>query len=147
MTDGADRPKGSSLRPLRALVPYIRPYMGTLSLAIVALLLASAAQLALPIAVRFLIDGCLLADDASNIDKYFLGLFAVAMAMGVFSAFRFYLVSWLGERVVADIRNSVYRHVVRLDPTFFEVTKTGEVLSRLTTDTTLIQSISGAGLS
>lgn len=147
MTDGADRPKGSSLRPLRALVPYIRPYMGTLFLAIVALLLASAAQLTLPIAVRFLIDGGLLADDASNIDKYFLGLFAVAMAMGVFAAFRFYLVSWLGERVVADIRNSVYRHVVRLDPTFFEVTKTGEVLSRLTTDTTLIQSISGAGLS
>jgi len=147
MTDGADRPKGTSLRPLRALVPYIRPYKGVLLLAIAALLLASAAQLVLPIAVRFLIDGGLLADDPSNIDKYFVGLFAVAMAMGVFAAFRFYLVSWLGERVVADIRNSVYQHVIRLDPTFFEVTKTGEVLSRLTTDTTLIQSISGAGLS
>ena len=147
MTDGADRPKGSSLRPLRALVPYIRPYKGILLLAIAALLLASAAQLALPIAVRFLIDGGLVADDPSNINKYFVGLFAVAMAFGIFAALRFYLVSWLGERVVADLRNSVYQHVVRLDPTFFEVTKTGEVLSRLTTDTTLIQSISGAGLS
>jgi ATP-binding cassette subfamily B protein len=121
--------------------------MGTLYLAMAALLLASAAQLTLPIAVRYLIDAGLLAEDASSIDRYFLGLFAVAMAFGIFSAFRFYLVTWLGERVVADIRNSVYQHVVRLDPTFFEVTKTGEVLSRLTTDTTLIQSISGAGLS
>jgi len=147
MTDGADRPKGSSLRPLRALWPYIRPYTGILALAIGALLLASAAQLALPVAVRFLIDGGLVADDPSNIDKYFLALFGVAMAFGTFAALRFYLVSWLGERVVADLRNSVYRHVVRLDPTFFEVTKTGEVLSRLTTDTTLIQSISGTGIS
>lgn len=147
MTDGSDRPKGSSLRPLRALVPYIRPYKSTLFLAMAALLLASAAQLALPIAVRYLIDGGLLAENSSNIDKYFLGMFAVAIAFGLFSALRFYLVTWLGERVVADLRNSVYQHVIRLDPTFFEVTKTGEVLSRLTTDTTLIQSISGAGLS
>jgi ATP-binding cassette subfamily B protein len=118
-----------------------------LYLAIAALLLASAAQLALPVAIRYLIDAGLLADNASNIDKYFVALFAVAIAFGLFSALRFYLVTWLGERVVADIRNSVYQHVVRLDPTFFEVTKIGEVLSRLTTDTTLIQSISGAGLS
>lgn len=147
MTEGFDRPKGSSLQPLRALLPYIRPYTSTLFLAIAALLLASAAQLTLPIAIRYLIDGGLLADDSSNIDQYFLAMFAVAIAFGLFSALRFYLVTWLGERVVADLRNSVYQHVIRLDPTFFEVTKTGEVLSRLTTDTTLIQSISGAGLS
>ena len=147
MTDGADRPKGSSLRPLRALAPYIRPYSGTLLLAIAALLLAAGAQLTLPVAVRFLIDGGLVSDDPANIDKYFVGLFAVAMAFGMFAAFRFYLVSWLGERVVADLRDAVYQHVVRLDPTFFEVTKTGEVLSRLTTDTTLIQSIAGVGIS
>ena len=147
MTDDSDRPKGSSLRPLRALVPYVRPYLGTLYLAIAALLLASAAQLTLPVAIRYLVDAGLLAENAASIDKYFVGLFVVAMAFGLFSAMRFYLVTWLGERVVADIRDSVYQHVVRLDPTFFEVTKTGEVLSRLTTDTTLIQSISGAGLS
>jgi ATP-binding cassette subfamily B protein len=121
--------------------------MGTLYLAMAALVLASAAQLTLPVAIRYLIDAGLLADSAASIDRYFLGLFTVAIAFGLFSALRFYLVTWLGERVVADIRDSVYQHVLRLDPTFFEVTKTGEVLSRLTTDTTLIQSISGAGLS
>lgn len=147
MTETSERPKGDSLRPLRALVPYVRPYMGTLYLAMAALVLASVAQLTLPVAIRYLIDAGLLADSAASIDRYFLGLFGVAMAFGLFSALRFYLVTWLGERVVADIRDSVYQHVVRLDPTFFEVTKTGEVLSRLTTDTTLIQSISGAGLS
>ncbi len=147
MDESTERPKGESLRPLRAIVPFVRPYLGTLYLAFVALILASAAQLTLPIAIRYLIDAGLLAEDAASIDRYFLGLFAVAMAFGLFSAVRFYLVTWLGERVVADIRNAVYQHVVRLDPTFFEVTRTGEVLSRLTTDTTLIQSISGAGLS
>jgi ATP-binding cassette subfamily B protein len=129
------------------LIPYIRPYKITLYFAIGALLLASAAQLAMPVAVRYLIDAGVMADSAASIDKYFLALFAVAMALGLFSAIRFYLVTWLGERVVADIRGAVYRHVIRLDPTFFEITKTGEILSRLTTDTTLIQSISGAGLS
>ena len=147
MSDSTERPRASSLRPLRALLPYVRPYTGTLYLAMAALLLASAAQLTLPVAIRYLIDGGLLAEDAASIDKYFIGLFLVAMAFGLFSAFRFYLVTWLGERVVADLRNAVYQHVIRLDPTFFEVTKTGEVLSRLTTDTTLIQSISGAGMS
>ncbi len=147
MTDATDRPKGETLGPLRALVPYVMPYKGTLYLAMAALLLASAAQLGLPVAIRFLIDGGMMADDVSTIDQYFLGLFGVAMAFGIFSAFRFYLVTWLGERVVADLRKAVYAHVIRLDPTFFEVTKTGEVLSRLTTDTTLIQSISGTGLS
>ena len=147
MAELTDRPKGKSLRPLRALLPYIKPYKGTLALAAAALVLASLAQLTFPVALRYLIDGGLMTDDAANIDKYFLGIFVVAMAFGLFSAFRFYLVTWLGERVVADLRNAVYRHIVRLDPTFFEVTKTGEVLSRLTTDTTLIQSISGVGLS
>lgn len=147
MTDNAERPKASTLQPLRALIPYILPYKSTLYFAMGALLLASAAQLTLPVAVRYLVDAGLLAESAPAIDRYFLGLFAVAMALGLFSALRFYLVTWLGERVVADLRNAVYQHVIRLDPSFFEVTKTGEVLSRLTTDTTLIQSISGAGLS
>jgi ATP-binding cassette subfamily B protein len=147
MTDALDRPKGRSIQPLRALLPYIRPYSRTLVAALCALLLASAAQLSLPVAIRYLIDGGLLADDPANIDRYFAGLFLVAMSLGVFSAIRFYLVTWLGERVVADLRTAVYRHIIRMDPTFFEVTKTGEVLSRLTTDTTLIQSISGSGLS
>ena len=68
------------------------------------------------------------------------------LLLGVFGAARQYFVTWLGERVVADVRDKVYRHVIRMDPAFFEVTRTGEVLSRLTTDTTLVQSISGSGL-
>lgn len=147
MTDVTDRPKSRSFEPLRALGPYIRPYKRTLYLAIAALLLAAGAQLSLPVALRYLIDLGLLADNAVTIDRYFLALFGVAVAFGLFAALRFYLVTWLGERVVADIRNAIYRHVITLDASFFEVTKTGEVLSRLTTDTTLIQSISGAGLS
>jgi ATP-binding cassette subfamily B protein len=82
-----------------------------------ALLLASAAQLSLPIAIRYLIDGGIVAEDPSSIDRYFVGLFVVALALAVFSSLRFYLVTWLGERVVADLRNAVYRHVIRLDPT------------------------------
>ena len=147
MPELADRPKGSSLRPLRALWPYVHRYRTRLYLALGALLLAAGAQLSLPVALRFLIDRGLLAEDATTIDRYFLALFGVAVAFGLFAALRFYLVVSLGERVVADVRQDVYRRVVTLDPVFFEVTKTGEVLSRLTTDTTLIQSISGAGLS
>ncbi len=147
MTETSERPKGKSVRPLRALVPFVRPYTGILALALIALVLASAAQLVLPVALRYLIDEGMLADNAANIDKYFLALFVVAMCMGIFSALRYYFVTWLGERVVADIRTAVYDHVVNLDQAFFEVTRTGEVLSRLTTDTTLIQSISGVGLS
>mgnify|MGYP001816261533 FL=1 len=147
MTESSERPKGKSLRPLRALLPFVRPYLGTLYLAMAALVLASVSQLALPVAIRYLIDAGLLAESAASIDRYFLGLFLVAVAFSLFSALRFYFIIWLGERVVADIRDAVYRHVIRMDTTFFEVTKTGEVLSRLTTDTTLIQSLSGAGLS
>ncbi len=141
------RAKGTSLRPLRALGPFLKPYTGRIVLALVALLLAAAAQLSLPVALRFLIDRGFLAEDPSTIDRYFAGIFAVAVAFGLFSALRFYLVVSLGERVVADIRNAVFGHVIRLDPAFFETVKTGEVLSRLTTDTTLIQTITGAGLS
>ncbi len=142
-----DRPKGRSLKPLRSLWPFIRPYSGTLWLALGALLVASGAFLAVPVAVRYVIDYGFTAADAEAIDRYFLYFLGVAVLLGLFAAARAYLVNWLGERVVADIRDSVYRHVIRMDPAFFEITKTGEVLSRLTADTTLIQSISGVGLS
>jgi ATP-binding cassette subfamily B protein len=142
-----NRPKGSSLKPLRAIAPFIRPYLGTLFLAMGALLVASGAFLALPVAVRYVIDFGFSAEDAATVDRYFYGFLGVALLFGIFGAARSYFLNWLGERVVADVRDAVYQHVIRMDPTFFEVTKTGEVLSRLTADTTLIQSISGAGLS
>ncbi|MGC4030085.1 MAG: ABC transporter transmembrane domain-containing protein [Steroidobacteraceae bacterium] len=148
MADSAsERPRGRSLRPLRALGPFLRPYRGTLGAAIGALLIASVAMLALPVAVRQLIDHGMAGGDPSTVNRYFLGFLVAAVVFGIFAALRFYLVSWLGERVVADVREAVYRRMVRMDMTFFEVTRTGEVLSRLTTDTTLVQSISGVGIS
>ena len=147
MTDDRDRPKGRSIRPLRSLLPFLRPYRGTLLLALVALLVAAGAMLTLPIAARFMIDRGFAASSAETINRYFVWFLLAAAVFGTFAAIRFYFVTWLGERVVADIRDAVYRKVVRLDPAFFEITRTGEVLSRLTTDTTLVQSIAGSGIS
>ncbi|MFT5209500.1 MAG: ATP-binding cassette subfamily B protein [Flavobacterium sp.] len=142
-----ERAKGKSVRPLKMLIPFIAPYKGTLMLAILALLVSSAALLAMPVAVRNVIDHGFSVEDAANVDRYFFVLLMFALVIGVFGAARAYFVGWLGERVVADIRDKVFRHVIRMDPTFFEVTRIGEVLSRLTADTTLIQSISGVGIS
>ena len=142
-----ERPKGTSLKPLRALAPYLAPHWRVLAAAIGALLVAAGAQLALPIALRFLIDEGLVVRDAATINRYFIAFLGAAVVFGTFAALRFYLVAWLGERVVADIRNAVYARVIRMDPSFFEVTRTGEVLSRLTADTTVVQSISGYGIS
>jgi ATP-binding cassette subfamily B protein len=116
-------------------------------LALATLLVAAIALLALPVAVRHLIDGGFSSGSPAAIDHQFIGVLVVAVVYAAFAAWRFYLVTWLGERVVADMRTAVYRHVIRMDPAFFEVTQTGEVLSRLTTDTTLIQSIAGVNLS
>jgi ATP-binding cassette subfamily B protein len=142
-----ERPKSRSLKPLRALVPFLAPHWRVLAAALGALVVAAAAQLALPIALRFLIDEGLAVRDAATINRYFIAFLVAAVVFGAFAALRFYLVTWLGERVVADVRNSVYANVIRMDPSFFEVTRTGEVLSRLTADTTLVQSISGVGIS
>jgi len=142
-----ERPKASSLKPLRSLVPFILAYRGVLVAALLALLVASAAMLALPVALRYLIDNGFAANDVGTINRYFGWFFAAAAVFGGFAALRYYLVSWLGERVVADIRTRVYDRVIRMDPTFFETTRTGEVLSRLTADTTLVQSVSGVSLS
>jgi ATP-binding cassette subfamily B protein len=142
-----ERPKSRSLKPLSELWPYLRKYRGILSLAMIALLVAAAAALVIPMAFRDLIDRGMAAQDASTINTYFVAFLVAAAVFGVFAALRFYFVSWLGERVVADLRADVYARVVRMDPTFFEVTRTGEVLSRLTTDTTLVQGIAGVNLS
>jgi len=141
------RPKGRSIRPLSALWPFLRPYRLVFFGAIVALVVASAALMALPVAGRQLIDQGMVPGDSHTVNRYFVLFLGVAVALGVFAALRFYLVTWLGERVVADIRKAVYARVVQMDLGFFEVTRTGEVLSRLTTDTTLVQSMSGVGIS
>jgi ATP-binding cassette subfamily B protein len=147
MNEIIDRPKARTLKPLRALWPYLSHYKRILVLALGALLVASAALLVLPLAFRNVIDQGMVVQDRATIDFYFVAFLGAAVAFGVFAALRFYLVTWLGERVVADVRSDIYARVIRMDPTFFEVTRTGEVLSRLTTDTTLVQSIAGVNLS
>ena len=120
-------------------------------MALVFLVLAAAATLAFPLALRSLIDGGLVQADKGTqvmaLRDHFAALFGVAVALGLFSAARFYMVSWLGERVTADLRNAVYSHVLRQSPEFFETTQTGEVLSRLSADTTLVQTVVGSSLS
>ena len=120
-------------------------------MALLFLVLAALSTLALPLALRTLIDEGLLpaapGERVMALRGHFLALFGVGAALGVFSAARFFMVSWLGERVTADLRNAVYAHVVRQSPAFFETTQTGEVLSRLTADTTLVQTVIGSSLS
>ena len=145
------RPAAQSPRSLSGLLPFVRPYWLAIALALLFLTLAAAATLLFPVALRHLIDGGLVSADkgqaAMGLRGYFVQLFGVAVALGVFSAARFYLVSWLGERITADLRNAVYAHVLRQSPAFFEHTQTGEVISRLSTDTTLVQTVLGSSLS
>jgi len=140
-----------NVRSLGGLVPFLRPYRGRIVAAAVFLVLAAASTLVFPIALKSLIDqGFVSTDPGARVmalREHFFALFGVGVALGVFSAARFYMVSWLGERVTADLRNAVYSHVVRQSPEFFETTQTGEVLSRLTTDTTLVQTVVGSSLS
>ncbi|MGJ7507647.1 ABC transporter transmembrane domain-containing protein [Variovorax sp. GT1P44] len=138
-------------KSLSGLAPFMRPYRVQIGLAAVFLVLAAATTLVFPVALRSLIDGGLVpggrGEQTMALRDHFVALFAVAVALGVFSAARFYTVSWLGERVTADLRNTVYAHVLRQSPVFFETTQTGEVLSRLTADTTLVQTVVGSSLS
>ncbi len=143
----AGRAKSRSLAPLRGLLPFLSPYRWTIVAAIVAMLVAATATLVLPLAGRGLIDHGFNAADAARISKYFLAFLAVAAVMGVSSATRYYFVTWTGERVIADLRKAVFSNVISLTPSFFEVTRTGEVLSRLTADTTLIQTVIGSSAS
>lgn len=145
------QPAKGNPRSLSGLLPFMRPYRGRIALAGLFLVLAAVATLLFPVALRGLIDGGLSAQAKGEqlmlLRQHFLALFAVAVALGIFSAARFYMVSWLGERITADLRSAVYSHVLRQSPQFFETTQTGEVLSRLTTDTTLVQTVVGSSLS
>ena len=147
----SDRAKSKSPKSLGGLVPFLRPYRLQIGLAIVFLLLAAASTLAFPVALKSLIDQGFVAADPGqqlmSLRGHFGALFAVGAALGLFSAARFYMVTWLGERVTADLRSAVYAHVVKQSPEFFETTQTGEVISRLTTDTTLVQTVVGSSLS
>jgi ATP-binding cassette, subfamily B, bacterial len=138
------------LTMLAGLLPFMAPYRMRFVFAGIALLVAAAATLTIPYAFKQLIDLGFTAPGAqgkTHVDIYFVALFGVACVMAVATAARFYAVSWLGERVTADVRAAVYHHVLLQSPQFFETTRTGEVLSRLTTDTTLIQTVVGTSIS
>ena len=145
-TPGAeDRPKSKQIGALCALLPFFAPYKAALVLAICALLLTAGVSLILPIAARRVIDG--FGDSADLVNSYFLAALGIALLFAAGSALRFYLVTRLGERVVADIRKAVFDRVIGMSPAYYETLMTGEVLSRITTDTTLILSVIGSSLS
>jgi ATP-binding cassette subfamily B protein len=150
-TASALPPPGKNVRSLGGLAPFLRPYRGRIALAGLFLVMAAVSTLVLPVALKSLIDQGLVAAEPGErvmaVREHFFVLFGVGAALGLFSALRFYVVTWLGERVTADLRNAVYSHVLRQSPEFFESTQTGEVLSRLTTDTTLVQTVVGSSLS
>ncbi|NBX03816.1 MAG: ATP-binding cassette domain-containing protein, partial [Alphaproteobacteria bacterium] len=140
------RPKGD-VKSLRPLMRYLRPYRLQIFGALVALIFTSSSVLAMGGGLRFLVDEGIGKNNSHFLDMAFLILIAVTLMLAFASYSRFYLVSWLGERVVADIRNDVYRRLIAMDISFFETTRTGELLSRLTTDTTLLQTVISSSIS
>jgi ATP-binding cassette subfamily B protein len=142
----AGRAKGRSLDPLRRILPFLYPYRWRIGFATLALLVSSAATLALPAFLRQVVDH-LNAAELNRLSHYLLIFLAAAAVLAAATAVRFYFVTWIGERVVADLRNAVFDHILGLTPAFFEVTRTGEVVSRLTADTTLIQTVVGSSVS
>jgi ATP-binding cassette subfamily B protein len=147
----SDTSRKGSLAAFKGLFPFLRPYRRQFMLAAIALVVAAGATLAIPYAFKQMIDlgfgASAGARSIKHVDATFLALFGVATVLALATAARFFTVSWLGERVTADIRSAVYSHVVDQSPEFFETTQTGEVLSRITTDTTLIQAVVGTSIS
>ncbi|UCH75640.1 MAG: ATP-binding cassette domain-containing protein [Rhodospirillales bacterium] len=142
-----DRGTAGDLRALATLLRYVRPYRRAALGAAVALVVAAGTVLALGQGLRALVDQGFSSGDAGLLDTALLVLLVVILLLAASTYSRFYLVSWIGERVVADLRRAVFDHVVELSPGFFEMTRTGEVLSRLTTDTTLLQMVIGSSAS
>ena len=141
-----DRAKSRNMSALRGLWPFIRPYTGLLAVAMLALVVTAAITLTLPLAVRRVVDG-FEAREMALLNQYFAGAFALAGLLALGTGLRYYFVTRLGERIVADIRKALFARVIDRSPAFYERIMTGEVLSRLTTDTTLIQSVIGSSVS
>jgi ATP-binding cassette subfamily B protein len=141
-----EREKSKTVGPIRGLAPFLRPYRLLMILAGLALVTTASLSLILPLAVRRVVDG-FSADQAAQMDQYFGAAIAIAALLAIGTGFRYYFVTRLGERVVADIRTAVYNKMIGMSPQFFERVMTGEVLSRITTDTTLILSVIGSSVS
>jgi ATP-binding cassette subfamily B protein len=146
-SSAASRRRGLKLRPLLGLIPYVRRYRGRVVAALVALVVAALATLAVPLAVRRMIDFGFSPERVGLIDQYFAVMILVAALLAGASAARYYLVTTLGERVVADLRTAVFDHLIGLQAAFFDTAKTGELISRLTADTTQIKTAVGTSVS
>jgi ATP-binding cassette subfamily B protein len=138
---------GARLRPLLALAPYVARYRGRAALAFIALTIAAITTLVVPIAVRRIIDFGFSAEGIALINSYFGVMIAVVAVLAGASASRFYLVMTIGERIVADLRRDVFAHLISLSPAFFDSARSGELISRLTADTTQLKSAVGASVS
>ena len=141
------RSRARNLRPLVSLFPYVARYRFHAIAALVALLAAAIATLVVPVAIRRMIDFGFSRDSVNLIDSYFSVMLGVVAVLAVASAMRFYLVTTLGERIVADLREEVFGHLVSLSPAYFDIAKSGELISRLTADTTQIKAAVGASVS
>jgi ATP-binding cassette, subfamily B, bacterial len=139
--------KRRSLRPLKTILPYIQRYPVMVALAGLAMVVSAIAMLIVPTAVRRMIDLGFGGRDGGFINQYFMMMILIGLVIAIASSSRFYLVNWLGERVVSDVRTDVFRHLSTLGPAFFEKNHSGEMMSRLTADTTLIKSASGSSIS
>jgi len=139
--------RGAKLRPLLLLLPYVTRYRGRALMALVALVVAAITTLVVPVAVRRMIDFGFSADGIALINNYFGMMIAVVAVLALASAARYYLVMTIGERIVADIRREVFAHLTALSPSFFDSARSGELISRLTADTTQIKSAVGASVS
>ncbi|MGE4062355.1 MAG: ABC transporter transmembrane domain-containing protein [Rhodospirillaceae bacterium] len=142
-----DRPRSKNYAHLRRTYAFMRPYKAQLAIFAVALIITSLATLSIGLGLKFVIDRGLSEGSRAMLDQGLLILIGVITVIAVGTYIRFYYISWIGERVVADIRTAVFNHILRLSPGFFETTKTGEILSRLTTDTSLLQQVIGSSLS
>ncbi len=144
--EAAGRGKSRDLRHLRRLARYLAPYRLRVAGALLALVVAAASVLSLGVGLRFLVDSGFAGDNAGALDHALEAVLVVILSLAVATYLRAYLVNWLGERVVADLREEIYTHVLRLSPAFFETRRTGEVISRLTTDTSVIQTVISMGV-
>ena len=146
LTSSRDKPN-ARLRPLLALAPYVARYRGRAALALVSLTIAAITTLVVPVAVRRMIDFGFTPEGIARINSYFSVMIAVVAVLALASASRFYLVMTIGERIVADLRRDVFAHLTSLSPAFFDASRSGELMSRLTADTTQIKSAVGASVS
>jgi ATP-binding cassette subfamily B protein len=142
----ADREGSKRIGSLRALVPFFRPHVGMVAAAVAALILTACVSLVLPLAVRRVVDG-FQTGTSELLDQYFGAALVIAGLLALGTGLRYYLVTGLGERVIADIRTAVFARMIRMSPNFYDGIMTGEVLSRITTDTTLLLSVIGSSVS